>query len=391
MTHGGTVGAIAVAVATTLVAAAWVDGYRSGGQTSDLSLLTAFVGVCLAGLLVLRRQHPVIMTLAGSVAAIALPMDSFVALLSMTWVIATARVRTAVLCSVAATTATVVALARDYSREPDDRVFSMHDQVTGALTHTPGPYAFWLAGVALIGAAIGVGLARRFRNVADRSGKERDSAVTALAESAVRQDERELIAREVHDTVAHHIATIAMQASAFEVTQQDPSAKDAARQVRSSAQQAIAELRALLTALRTGEHTGVEGATLEDLVPLLDRLREGGLAVTGTVFVANAEDASETLARATFRIVQESLTNALKHAPGSAVEMSVRAGRSHGVEVRVTNPINETARPGAGTQSGIIGMGERTAALGGTFHAGVEDGRFVVTAHLPWSERTASR
>ncbi|GAB2456627.1 hypothetical protein GCM10007967_08420 [Xylanimonas ulmi] len=359
------------------------------GEVSGLAMLAALVGWTLAGLLVLRRRHPVAVALAASAAAVVLPLDSFAALLALTWVIATARVRTAVLCTAAVTAATAVALWRDAARAPGDRVFAVYDQTTGVLTHAPEAASFWVAGVLLLAAAVSAGLARRFRAAASDSQEAQATAVAVLHDKTLREDERELIAREVHDTVAHHIASIAMQASAFEVTQQNEAAKVAARQVRSSAQQAIAELRALMTALRTGTGVGTQGATLEDLVPLLDGLRERGLTVAGTVFVSDAAAASQALARATFRIVQESLTNALKHAPNAPVELSVRAGRADGVQIRVANTVEPGAAPGPGTRSGTVIMAERAAALGGTFHAGVEAGRYVVVAHLPWREATA--
>ncbi|QAY63453.1 hypothetical protein ET495_09535 [Xylanimonas allomyrinae] len=382
----GTATAVVTALFSSSVAAVFIDGHDSG-TVSARAAVALLVGWVIAGGLVVRRRHPVVLTLVASGAALVLQLDTFVALLALTWVIASQRVRTALWCGAAATAATAVALARDLSRAPGDRVFAVHDEVTGALTSAPGPLSFWVAGVLLVAAAVGTGLVRRYRTEADSSYEARDHAVATLREQTARQDERELIAREVHDTVAHHIATIAMQASAFEVTQHDDAAKDAARQVRRSAQHAIAELRSLLTALRTGEGPGRDGASLGDLVALLDGLRERGLNVTGTVFVSDAEAASEVLARATFRIVQESLTNALKHAPGAVADVSVRAGRTVGVHVRVCNGLVPGLGPGPGTRSGLTGMGERATALGGTLRAGVVGNQFVVDARLPWSER----
>jgi signal transduction histidine kinase len=143
-------------------------------------------------------------------------------------------------------------------------------------------------------------------------------------------------------------------------------------------------MRALLSTLRDGDGTLLPGTSLEDLVPLLERVRDGGAGVTSSIFVSDGHTAAPTLTRATFRIVQESVTNALKHAPGSPVDVTVRASRAGGVDVRVVNRLGDAppTLPGAG--SGITGMRERAEALGGTLDVHVDGDRHVVSAHLPW-------
>jgi signal transduction histidine kinase len=192
----------------------------------------------------------------------------------------------------------------------------------------------------------------------------------------------------VHDTVAHHISVISLQASALEVQRGagEDQVRAAAQQVRSSAQQAIAEMRGLISTLRDGDDALVPGATLDDLAGLLDGARRQGRWVTSTVFVSDGAQASTALTRATFRIVQEALTNALKHAPGRPVEVSVRASAATGVAIRVANPLAPGARPLVpGTGSGLIGVRERAARLGGTVAVRVDGGWHVLEAHLPWS------
>ncbi|WP_146251988.1 sensor histidine kinase [Xylanimonas oleitrophica] len=379
----GTAVAVTTSACSSIMAVAYIDG--PDAPLSNMSMLAFLVGATLAGLLVLRRKHPVALTLGASAASLLLQLDSFAALLALSWVVTTARARTAVLCGVAAGSATAVALVRDLAREPGGRVFAVHDTVTGELTSYPGPWEFLVWGVVLVAAAVGAGLLRRFRAAADDSRAAQATAVAVLQDRMTRQEERELIAREVHDTVAHHIAAISLQASAIEVTHGDPETKQAARQVRASAQHAIAEMRSLIATLRTGDETGMPGASLEDLVPLLDGLREQGHTVSGTVFVSDAEHAPTALTRATFRIVQESVTNALKHAPGAPVEVNVRAGRDHGVHVRVSNPLVPGAPTFPGTGSGVTGMVERAEALGGRLVVEPGPDRYTVTADLPWA------
>ncbi|ANC30969.1 Signal transduction histidine-protein kinase/phosphatase DegS [Isoptericola dokdonensis DS-3] len=359
---------------------------------SILAMLTGFV---LAGCLVLRRQYPVPLCVAASVAPMLLPMDSAAALLTLPWVWAVARGRTVALCTAAVTAGTAAALWRDAARPAGEHVFSVVDEA-GVLSYDPGPVAFVGWGLLFLGLSVAAGIVRRSRAATASARRDtrdaREQTAAEVARSAVlqdrmtRQEERELIAREVHDTVAHHIASISLRASVLEVQHPDDApTRDAAREVRASAQRAVAELRTLLHSLRTDDGDLLPGTTLEDLVPLLDRLRAGGTQVWGTVFVTDSHLAAPHVTRATFRIVQEAVTNALKHAPDRPVSVTVRAGRGSGVEVRVENPLG-TGAPGPGTGHGITGMQERAERLGGSLTAGRDGDRFVVTARLPWAE-----
>jgi len=151
-------------------------------------------------------------------------------------------------------------------------VLSSTDAVTGEVSYA-SPVMFCIVGVVCVGAAVGVGLVRRSRQVAVAAVADKEAAVATTRDQLTRQEERELIAREVHDTVAHHISLISLQASALEVDRgaDEPAVRAAAQQMRSSAQQAIAEMRGLVTTLRTGgPDDTTPGATLEDLAGLLD-------------------------------------------------------------------------------------------------------------------------
>ncbi len=390
--RAGTVGAVTIGAFSTMVAISFDYGYRTadGAPAHWLDLLAFFVGLTLAGLLVLRRRFPVYLCLAASAAAILLPLDSFAALLTLTWVIATASTRTAWLCGAAAATATGAAFWKDAARPPQDMVLASKDQITGTISYASAA-GFWTVALLCLATFVGVGLVRRWRNVAAAAVADKDAHVATthqLRDRMSRQEERELIAREVHDTVAHHISLISLQASALEVDRGagGPEVRAAAQQMRSSAQHAISEMRGLLTTLRTGtEDNPLPGATLEDLAGLLDNLRRHGRWVTSSVYVTDAHTAAPTLTRAVFRIVQESVTNALKHAPGQPIEVDVRASRQIGVTIRVVNPVQPgPTTPAPGTGSGILGMRERAERLGGRFDARVDGGWHIVTAYLPW-------
>ena len=388
----GTVGAVALAAFAALSAMSFASNARGTGATA-VDALALVVGLTGAGFLVARRRWAVPIALASSVATLLLPLDSVTALIALPWVFAAASRRIAWACTVVVAGATAVALWRDASRPPPHMILSLTDQATGEVL-VASPVALVVLGVSCVGAAVAAGLVRASRAQTARAVADTEAQAAradTLHDRMTRQEERELIAREVHDTVAHHISLISLQASALEVQRgaDEQQVRAAAQQVRSSAQQAIAEMRGLISTLRAGDDAlapGAAGATLDDLAGLLDGARRQGRWVTSTVFVSDARDASPALTRATFRIVQEALTNALKHAPGRPVEVSVRASAGSGVDVRVLNPLVPGVPPAVdGTGSGLVGMRERAALVGGTVEVRVEQGWHVLEAHLPWS------
>ncbi|WP_160142830.1 sensor histidine kinase [Cellulomonas algicola] len=382
-------GAVTLAAFSSMVAVSFNAQARAEpGTLHPVDGIAMLVGLTAAGFLVARRRWPVPLTLAAAASAVVLPLDTVTALIALPWVFATAARRVAWWCTGAVAVATAIALWRDGSRDPADMVLSTRNVETGQLTsfNTVG---LILVGLVCVGAAVAAGLVRSSGVLARQAvaAYEGQSAqVETLHDRMTRQEERELIAREVHDTVAHHISRISLQASALEV-QNGATSDDvkAAAQQRSSAQQAIAEMRGLITTLRTGDDASMAGTTLDDLATLLDGARRQGRWVTSSVFVTDAHTAPPALTRATFRIVQEGLTNALKHAPGEPVEVTIRAGSMTGVDVRIINPMPATAPVGVvGTGSGLTGMRERAALLGGTVVTRIDGGWHVLEAHLPW-------
>ncbi|WP_217617054.1 sensor histidine kinase [Cellulomonas sp. GbtcB1] len=372
---------------------AFASNARGSGQATALDGLLLLVGLTGAGFLVARRRWAVPLTLASSVVTLVLPLDSVTALIALPWVFVAASRRVAWACTVVVAGATAVALWRDVSRPAPHVILSATDRATGEVL-VASPLLLVVIGVACVGAAVAAGLLRASRAQTARAvaatGAQAAPADT-LHGRMTRQEGRELTAREVHDTVAHHISLISLQASALEVQRgaDERQVRAAAQQVRSSAQQAIAEMRGLISTLRAGDDAlapGAAGATLDDLAGLLDAARRQGRWVTSTVFVSDGRDASPALTRATFRIVQEELTNALKHSPGQPVEVAVRASAGAGVQVRVVNPLVPGRRPVVdGTGSGLLGMRERAALVGGTVQVRADQGWHVLEAHLPWS------
>ncbi|MDZ8275183.1 sensor histidine kinase [Microbacterium aquimaris] len=212
---------------------------------------------------------------------------------------------------------------------------------------------------------------------------EREREVTAAQAVAL---DRVHIARELHDVVAHHVSAMGVQAGAARaVLDRDPAAaRTALEGVEQSARSALGELRGLLETLRTTVDTEpVDGSTLTlaALDDLVAHARDHGLPATLTI-VGEPRPLSAVTEVALYRIAQEALTNARRHAgPGATADVRVRYGAEN-VELEITNTGRATLTPRPGL--GIVGMRERAAAIGGDLTAAPrERGGFLVRAEVP--------
>jgi signal transduction histidine kinase len=215
----------------------------------------------------------------------------------------------------------------------------------------------------------------------------------ALVAETARESERTRIAREMHDVLAHRISLVALHAGALVYREDLTRAQTAetAATIQANAQLALTELRQVLGVLRPGDGAqDVEAPqpTLAELPALLADSREAGTEVTlDTSRLAGTLDlVPTTLSRNAFRILQESLTNARKHAPGVPVKVAVAGAPGARLDLEVSNPIGTRAGialPSAGV--GLAGLSERAVLAGGTLeHGARSDGSFVVEAELPW-------
>lgn len=187
--------------------------------------------------------------------------------------------------------------------------------------------------------------------------------------------ERARMARELHDMVANHLSAIAIHSTAALSLDDERTTRDALAVIRQNSVEGLAEMRRLIGILRdsSGDTEPTAAPTLDGLGALVDHARANGLDVT--LDDARTPDDSPLPAPvelAAYRIVQESLTNALKHAaPGRVSVALLRAPDA--LCVRVTSPYGDTPGPRApGSGAGLVGMRERAALLGGTFTAGPE-------------------
>lgn len=235
---------------------------------------------------------------------------------------------------------------------------------------------------ALSGAAV-----RRREESRAHSAARQDILGTLLEHTA--RGERARIARELHDVVAHHVSMIAVQAEAARLTTPGMPAAGAARllQIGDTARAALTEMRRLLGVLR--EDTADDAVDLkpqpglQELNELLDEARQTSGAATRLILSGSPDTLDPGIELAAFRIVQEALTNARRHAPGAAVDVELRyTDAALLVRIRDNGPgPSETTIPAG---HGLLGMRERAAAVGGRLRVGpAAGGGFLVETTLP--------
>lgn len=259
----------------------------------------------------------------------------------------------------------------------------------------------WPVAIIAIIAAIGLGDARRAVETAGRTeaaAQERTTETLSQLNAVQREQavlrERARIARELHDVVAHSVSMIAVQAETAPYTVRDisPEAAQGYQEIAVTAREALVEMRRLLSVLRAdakGEAEVTPQPRLDRLPELIEKHRGAGgnaeISVQG-----DPRTLSATIELSAYRIVQESLTNARRHAPGANVRvelvylpdrLAVRVrDNGHGTTL-VLDPRS------AGGGHGLLGMRERATMLGGRFSAGpATEGGFMVEAELPFSE-----
>jgi len=252
--------------------------------------------------------------------------------------------------------------------------------VAGWALHRFGFAAVWFVGTALFGEVW------RLRREQQRTAQARAEFAERSREEEARRrvaEERLRIARDVHDVVGHSLATIALQAGVAEhlLDGREPKARESMATIRRLSKDALAEVSAMLGVLRAD--SGAERTPtpdLEHVTRLVEDMRAAGLSID---LELEQRPVPEVVGGAAYRIVQESLTNVVRHA-GPQASARVRVAASNGaVEIEVSDD-GQGAPPGTPDGNGLTGMRERAAALGGSFDAETTPGGgFRVRALLP--------
>lgn len=257
------------------------------------------------------------------------------------------------------------------------------------------PWAVVTVIVLGLGLSIGSGFLMRLRrqNVTVTHAVQTERAASdRLGDEVARRQERERIAREVHDAMGHRLSLLNLHAGALEMNAtDDPRLQQSASLVRQSAGEAMDDLRGLLQVLR--EPLGDEPTEIP-LSRLPEVVRDSfgaGQVVSSSIFVQEADRADPQLSRGVYRIVQELLTNARKHAPGEPVLLSVEGGPATGVVIEARNRYLGGGGAPPGSARGLNGIAERAELLGGWLQYGLDEGDtvFRVRVELPWREAGA--
>jgi signal transduction histidine kinase len=241
---------------------------------------------------------------------------------------------------------------------------------------------------------------------------EEREVVSSLADQVSRQAERERLAREIHDGLGHNLSILSVHAGALQAMADASAAeaqtaaeqprpataqmKESAQVVRETAARSVAELHSLLDLLRSSDDPDVAAPTktLRDVRALIDDSVTAGMPLVATVYVEDGEALDPHIAQAAYRIVQELLTNARKHASTVSVRLSVTGSPAEGHLVIATAnhlppPVGlqgaGAADDGARAGMGLTGIRERVEHYGGDMQAGVDpDAAFRVSIRLPW-------
>jgi signal transduction histidine kinase len=361
---------IALEVALALLSTVAIS---AGGATGDrgpvsIAVFAALSAVVFLLMLTLRRRAPFAPFLLSALLSVLSPaINGALTVLGYAVGRYDGRWRT----RIAAAVAGVLVVARPWDGGPPGEQFSR-----------------WLGGAVLVLLPGAVGIYVRTRAQLLAALRERAERAEAEQELLARDavlTERTRIAREMHDAVGHRVSLMVLQAGAIEMAAKDPErVEQLADQVQTAGRQALDELRQMVGVLRAGETEDAPLAPqpgLDALARLVDQSRQAGMAVELTG-LPDGVRVDPAVSRAAYRIVQEALTNAGKHAPGAQVCVTVEQHPGELV-VRIVNGAGGTSVAVSGG-FGLVGLGERVRTLGGRLTAESRlDGGFVVEAVLP--------
>ena len=202
----------------------------------------------------------------------------------------------------------------------------------------------------------------------------------------IKRGERERIAREMHDVLAHRLSLLSLHAGALAHRSdlEPDEIRTIAAVIQDNAHDSLVELRHALGQLREATSAGPPQPTYSDLGSLFDEVRAAGQDVAVADAVTEPSLVPAQIGRHAYRVVQESLTNARKHAPTSPVQVDISGAPGSSLRVRVCNSLEVTGPASEGGGMGLIGLSERMLIVDGDLRYRVDDGRFVLQASLPW-------
>jgi len=354
---------------------AWFDRRVALVQWEDWQpffWLTLVLGVVCFGLVHVRRQRPVTVAVAVNLLSMFSALGTGAAVLAIVSIATRRRYREIAVVAVVSVISGMVFVEAPWSDNRDPFWANL-------LFNT-------VATIGMLGWGMYLGSRRellwRLREQVRQAQEQQE-----LRAHQARGSERARIAREMHDVLAHRISQVTMHANAvmFREDLTPAQMRENVAVIQQKAHEALTDLRSVLGVLRdeeTGAALDAPQPTLADLPALVEESRAAGMHVE-YADGAGPEGLPEVTGRTAYRIVQEGLTNARKHAAGAKVTVAVSGSPDEGLRVEVGNPLGfGTATPGSGL--GLLGLRERTELRGGRLTAGREDAGWVLRAWIPW-------
>ena len=374
---------LALGVVALLTGLASTSATQVNNVTYDERDAFAYVLIVLSSLpLVLRGRFPISVLVVTGTSLVTLLASGYNGGLLPVWLLIVAA---------------SVGVHHDLRRVAGAAAYLLGSMVVLLAFQHDGEFTIWtfLGQLALFAAAFTIGTSIRSHRLRMTAIEERAEALEAIrAEEAKRAvaDEKLHIAQELHDVLAHTLSVIAVQAGtgAHVLDTEPEEARRALETIATTSRSSLAELRRLLGVLRSedAERAYLPAPCLADLDQLAAEVTAAGVPVKMTVDGSH-HGLTPGVELVVYRIVQEALTNVLKHAGPASARVRIDH-RASGLDIEVTDDGRGlAARNGNGPGHGLIGMQERVAIYGGTLRtSGAPGGGFRVLAHLPCEERT---
>lgn len=369
-------------------------------------------------LLLARNEYPEATFWISCILVVVFPFDSLIALMAMTSLLARrSDQRTTIRAVAAGTIVTLISQLRDAFQRPDASIWHLFfaEPNTGGDSGEPivmtvgEPTVVISAAVAsliFVAIAVLIGLHIRSRASLRTANAMADAATTqaaTLQSDLHNQQLADAIAAEAHDTLAHSLSLMALNASALKAEADNlgdsPEAKalaDKAEDIRRQSAGALDEAHAIIDMLRNPQQAWEQLApsddtslTRESLDALITDTRNSGTSLNTWIDIQQLSALDEAFGKAAYRAIQEGLTNARRHAPGMPVSLEVSVAPQSGVHIHISNPMPHTAadkaNQAAGHGAGLTGLAARVHAAGGQCRYGVDDRHlFHLDVQLPW-------
>lgn len=409
-----------------LMANAWSF---TDGELNDTGVVTILLMLPIWGTVFLRHRWPWVPFAAGAVLTLGWG-DAFLLLIGIFHLVIRAPRRQAIIASAVGSALVIMAAIRMCLSPAEHNPFGIlflpdPTQVTGAEAAVPAEDSFSAITILTIAAAgIGLGISlgvgallrrtKRMRTVESIAERETLRSESLSAELA-RKSEREMLARELHDTLSHRLSVISLHSGALEVgTDTNPEVASTASALRQEARASLEDLRHLVDGVRGGRLNDPEPrqapsappnqASMRSIPDLVASVQNAGLGIRPSIMLQDIETCPAALDRAIYRIVQEALTNAMKHAPASPVNLTLTFSAAGGTRISVTNPTMTPPSPvppqwspispgpapesfssltSTGSGAGLVGIRERVEMFGGEASIGVVDAEFRVQVTFP--------